>query len=260
MTADKRASISLQFPLTWSPYMMFRIVPASCLLSLAVLTLVPRFANAQELVDASAMMARANSARATWENFPGFEADVAAFQNERQSSGKLRVSATGEVKLEMTEPATWAQRKLESLVSHRMPSDGPTPDVSFADDQTGHPCGRLIRLIGDAEMGSMFRVQDDVIREVHRTAKESRFVITVLDVERNAEGRVLPAFYTVSFWDNESGNLKSTTVVRDEWTRIGSWDLPTRVHSIEVADDGKRTVYQISLTNHKSIEAVAAKD
>ena len=45
--------------------------------------------------------------------------------------------------------------------------------------------------------------------------------ISVFEVNRNSQGKYLPGFYTVSFW-NKDGSLKSSNTVCETWVRVGS--------------------------------------
>lgn len=204
------------------------------------------------------LMRRAHQARATWEGLPGFAADILVTADGRTASGTLEVGADGDVSLKLDGELPWVERTLRSLAAHRRPEARASYDVSFADDDVYHPLGRLITINDDTLMGSQYRIHGDVITEVHRKLHDVRFTITVLDVVRNPEEKYLPAVYTVTFWDAESGKLKSTLVVRDEWTRLGRWDVPTRVLSIETSD-GARHVREIRLSGHRLLDAQAAK-
>ncbi len=207
---------------------------------------------------AEEMMRRAHEARATWEGLPGFAADILVSADGRTASGTVEVGPDGNVSLKLDGDFPWVERTLRSLAAHRRADARDTYDVSFADEDVCHPLGRLIKINDDALMGSQYRIREDVITEVHRKLDDVRFTITVLDVVRNVEDKYLPAVYAVSFWEAESGKLKSTSVVRDEWTRLGRWDVPARVINIETSD-GARHVREIRFSGHRLLEAQAAK-
>lgn len=211
-------------------------------------------------LSASEMMVRAHDARAVWKDFPGFTAEIVVSEDGSSAAGRLTITGDGEVKLDFEKSSesemsfAWAERKLESLAAHRRPADEREYDVSFADDATGHPLGRLIKFNED-RLHSLYRIQGDVIREVHRTMGETRFSISVVEIARNPAGKYLPAVYTVSYWDAKTGDLKRTDVTRDTWTRVGDFDLPARLLNVGTANDGKRTVRQIELRNHRLLTA-----
>lgn len=200
--------------------------------------------------DAETLMIRAHASRATWAGFPGFTADLVVAENEQKTTGKLSASSSGKLSLELSDSLDWVHSKLQSLVAHRTGTAAQKYDVSFADINEEHPLGHLIKINDDSLMGSQYRIQDDVIREVHRAPHNVKFSITVLEVQRNANGKYLPKYYTVSFWDRKTGELQSTSVVLDDWKRVGEWDLPTRLLTIE-SKDQERNVKDIQLNNHR---------
>ncbi len=226
-------------------------------LSLAMMVVFAGTLCAEEELDATALMVRSHDARADWKGFPGFTAEVVATQDGESATGTIAVSASGDMTLELPSSMAWAERKLDSLVSHRFGDTSREYDVSFADAVKNHPLGRLIKINDDALMGSQYRVQDDVIREVHRNMGDTRFTITVIDVARNKDGQYLPTMYTVSYWDSKTGDLKSTSVVRDDWKRVGKWDLPAKLLSVDSSDEGQRHVREIRLTNLQLLEAAS---
>lgn len=207
---------------------------------------------------AAEMMRRAHEARATWDGMPGFAADILVAADGRMASGTVEVGPDGNVSLQLEGEFPWVERTLRSLAAHRRADAQDTYNVSFADNDVQHPLGRLIKINDDTLMGSQYRIREDVITEVHRKLDDVRFTITVLDVVRNAEDKYLPSVYTVSFWEAESGKLKSTSVVRDEWTRLGRWDVPVRVINIETSD-GARHVRELRFSRHRLLDAQAAK-
>lgn len=230
------------------------------LLMILLLHGLPLRADAGE-PDAERLMVRAHQARAVWEDFPGFSADVMVCTNGTVIDGEMTVTEDGDMKLKLPDsPRTeWAKRRLQSLVDHRLPREGERRfDVSFADEVTTHPLGRLIQFHDD-DLHSVYRIRDDVITEVHRTMGPTRFTITVFDVFRNADGKHLPKSYSVNWWDVETGNLKACDMVRNEWVRIGRWDLPARLLSARNEDDGRRHVGEVVFRNHRLLHAASDK-
>lgn len=201
---------------------------------------------------AEQMMIRAHAARAEWKNFSGFSAEVIVTRNGKRVTGKLVVTPKFDVQLSLpdAEEAKWAKRSLESVVSHRRSSEGRKYNVEFADKETHHPLGRLIKLNEDL-MGSRYRIKGDVITEVHRKMGPSRFTISITEVARNKEGKTLPKSYSFSTWDVKTGNLKSNTTVHDTWQRVGRFDLPKRLLWVTTTDGGKREVRQIELRKQR---------
>lgn len=205
---------------------------------------------------AQRLMAAAHRARATWEGLAGFTAELVVSAGSHRAEGTLRVTG-GEVEVALPSGFEWVERRIASLVEHRQPSSG-SYDVSLISEPGPHPLGHAIRIHDDSLMGSQYRIQDDVIREVHRQIGPTRFTITVLEVVRNPAGQYLPQCYSVSYWDVDTGNLERTSVVRNEWVRVGSWDLPQRLLAVETADDGTRDVFEIRFQNHRILDQATA--
>jgi hypothetical protein len=200
---------------------------------------------------AEEFMVRAHQARANWDNMPGFTAKVTVAEDGRQIEGEFSITEDGEIMLRIpNEFREWAQTRLDSLFLHRQSRTGGF-NVTFADDQTEHPLGRLIRINDDQAMGSQYRIQDDLIREVHRNMGATRFTITITDVYRNSDNKYLPRSYSLAYWDAVSGDLTSSMTAHDEWIRVERWDLPLRLLSIESDDEGKRRVREIRFENHQ---------
>lgn len=192
---------------------------------------------------AVALLRTARAARAVWNHFPGFEAELTLTAAGRQQTGHLRVSAQGEVHLEGfgEEEVRLLRGLLRSLVAHRMPEREEDDRVSFAGPTEPHPLGRLIRLDYDSVMASTYRIDGDVIREVNRKTDDGHFSISVLEVHRNAEGQYLPACYVVNTWKAD-GTLRSSTAVHQTWTRVGAFDLPATYLTVTAGSGEHRTL------------------
>lgn len=204
---------------------------------------------------------RARAARATWTDFPGFTAELSVAQDSVRATGSLRVAADGQVTLAGLERLDVANltRQLSSLIGHRLPSAGTGEDVEWAADAAPHPLGRLMRIVGDEQYRSSYRLRDDVIAQVHRETAETRFTISVLDVTRNAEGKYLPATFGVTFWNPADGQITSTETHVNEWRRVGRYDLPARVVVARSTRDGT-SVTELSFTAHKLASPAAADE
>jgi hypothetical protein len=203
--------------------------------------------------EAVAMFQRALAARATWERFPGFSADVSGSVDGRTFSGKATVAATGDVSLVLDESVvkSWVEEQLHSIVSHRLPlpkEEGP-PILRFADSDASHPLGRLLVFDG-GQFASSYRVLNDRIMVVNRNFGGRNMTITVLDDLRNAEGKQLPQSYTVQYWKAEDGGLDCTESISNHWIRVGPYDLPASVR-VTTASTAELTVRTIQLANHK---------
>lgn len=209
---------------------------------------------------AKEVVLKARHARAVWDQFPGFSANVTISQNGDAKKGTINVGANGaiDLKVEGVENQRKVIGEIKSLIGHRLPSKERELHVSYADECTTHPQGRLVSFEDD-RMGSKFRIKEDVITEVYRNMKEMRFVISVIDINRSKEGKVLPRSYTVSTWDQKTNNLKSSSSVNCTWKRVGQFDLPQRIVTISTMDDGKHDVQVLEFSNLKLQSGTAKK-
>jgi len=196
--------------------------------------------------------------RAQWSKFPGFTAGVTADVDGRSLSGKVTVSAKGEVELDAgDEPvAGWVRDQLASITMHRAADSSASADkpvLRFADDVTDHPLGRLLEYDG-GQFASSYRVRDKQLLVVNRNFGKQDMTITVLDNEPNAEGKFLPRAYSVQYWDAETGKLARVESVQERWTRVGAFDLPLS-HTLSTANSGGLAVKTFSLKGHKLLDA-----
>lgn len=210
-------------------------------------------------VSAVDVVRQARQARAMWQDFTGFEANLKLFAEDRSQQGRIKVGADGQVELigiELQDEKSVLQT-LRSLVSHRLGGSGEDESVSFMDDQLDHPLGRLIKFDEDVSMGSHYRIQGDVIRQVNRKTDSGKFTISVFEVRRNAEEKYLPGVYSVNFW-NADGTLRSTTTTRETWIRVGAFDLPLTHDSVTAGKDVHKNV-RMEFSQHQLLEKAAAK-
>jgi hypothetical protein len=208
---------------------------------------------------AGKLLAHARAARARWEDFPGFTADVEINLDGTVSRGKVKVNAAGQVSFDEldNEPGAWAKRVLGSVVAHRLDNseERDTP-CAFADGEENHPLGRAITVLND-ELHSSYRVRDRQIVVVNRQTKTSRFSITVLENRTNKEGKFLPTSFVVHHWDARTGELQKTEANSQSWTRVGPFDLPLTARVI-TATRGL-SARSLTLSNHKLSETKANK-
>jgi hypothetical protein len=196
--------------------------------------------------------------RAQWNKFPGFTAQVTADVDGRSLSGKVTVSAKGEVEIDAgDEPvAEWVRDQLASITMHRAADSSASDDkpvLRFADDVTDHPLGRLLEFDG-GQFASSYRVRDKQLLVVNRNFGKQDMTITVLDNQPNAEGKFLPRAYSVQYWDAETGKLARVESVQERWTRVGAFDLPLS-HTLSTANSGGLAVKTFSLKGHKLLDA-----
>jgi hypothetical protein len=227
---------------------------------LAALLASSGLALAADPPSADKLMAQAHAGRAEWKSFAGFAADVAVAVDGKATTGTLRVAADGTFKLDLKEPQgmEWAERTLTSVISHRLSDEGAITNVEFADEETAHPLGRLLKSKSASDK-SLWRVKGDVLTEVHRNHGKTRFIISIAEVTRNAEGQHLPQDYTVTTWSTENNSLVSARQLHNEWTRVGTLDLPRRLFAATAKSDGSRQVEEITLSAHRLLSPAVAQ-
>src|SRR5688572_14218894 len=197
---------SLKLPALWKMCAAVLVATASCGVSQAAEP------------TAEQLMRKAHDGRAVLTAFPGFAADIVATQNGVSAKGTLAVAADGKLtlKLDQTANQEWTQRTLSSFVNHRLAADDAIANVEFADQEAAHPLGRLLKS-KDAADHSQWRVQGDIMTEVHRIMGKSRMIISVVDVNRTADGKHLPKSYNVTTWNADTGAIESSRQVFSEW-------------------------------------------
>ncbi|MEX2111912.1 MAG: DUF3386 family protein [Pirellulales bacterium] len=197
--------------------------------------------------------------RAAWQEFPGFTAKIVAELDDRPFEGTITVAADGSVSVDLGEdpvPA-WLQEQLESITMHRAAGQTPSaqrpkPVLRFADDHPDHPLGPLLAFEG-GHMATSYRVKDRQITSVNRVIAGQNMTITMLENEKNAEGKFLPRSYIVQYWDEPTGQLLRTETVQDRWQRVGAFDLPTQ-HTVSTASGEGFSVRTVALSQHKLTE------
>ncbi|HYT91154.1 MAG TPA: DUF3386 family protein [Gemmataceae bacterium] len=203
---------------------------------------------------AVALFEEAMAARARWERFPGFSADIRGKVDGRPFTGTVTVSAEGEVDLQLDDETvqSWVDDQLTSLVLHR--GNGPRGKgegksvLRFADFDSDHPLGRLVAVEG-GRFASSYRIKDRQILVVNRVLGNRQMTITVLDNERTAEGKFLPRSYIVQYWDAATGALQRSETVQERWQRVGTWDLPA-THTVTAASGTGLSVRTFTLSKH----------
>jgi hypothetical protein len=234
--------------------------------------------------EAVALFEEALASRAHWQGMPGFSARIQGKIDGRPFAGTVTVSAKGELDLDIDDEThrTWVEAHLGSVILHRTggargerkekglvvtPAPGISgtgkprdegkaeakPVVRFADGEADHPLGRLVLFEG-GRFASSYRIKDRQIHVVNRVMGDRYMTITVLDTERNAEGRFLPHSYVVQYWDAETRALQRTETVRQAWQRVGSWDLPTSYTATAASGTGL-SVRSFTLSGHKQAKA-----
>jgi hypothetical protein len=195
--------------------------------------------------------------RAEWRDFPGFSANVSGQIDGRPFTGTVAVQRDGSLDIRTDDVVAkpWLKDQLDSLVMHRLPppssdsSGSQEPRYRFADQDEDNPVGRLIAVEGGA-MASSYRIKDRQITVVNRRMGKQNMTITILDNDRNTDGRFLPHSYVVHYWDTASGKLNSIETVQDRWHRVESWDLPAS-HFVSTASDAGFSAKVVEFSDFK---------
>jgi hypothetical protein len=213
---------------------------------------------------AYALLEKAHNSRQVMPpDFTGFRCDLVFQQGDETFRGELIYRRQGEteVRLEGTDEASleWARRQILNLVGHRRggdfaQGDGRYPLQLGADD--GDPYGRLI-LVNDG-MQSSYRVRDNRVTEVTRTADGVRFTISVIESMDADDGKYLANHFLVAYRDAASGGLQKFEGYRDSYSRIhGVW-LPTSRTVIEVSDKPSPVVRTLRFRKIEPLDAAGA--
>jgi Protein of unknown function (DUF3386) len=192
------------------------------------------------------------AARAQWKDFPGFTAQVTGQVEDRSFKGTVTVDGAGNAKAELDDPSamSWVEGQLASIAMHRIAQEpGERPSLRFLDDDDNHPLGRLLAFKGGT-FASSYRVKDRQITSVNRHMGKMNMTIITLDNEKTPDGHFLPLGYSVQYWDDQTGDLRRTESIRDRWTRVAGFDLPTS-HTVTTSADGGQSTRGLTLTGHK---------
>ncbi|MER3414003.1 MAG: hypothetical protein C4341_07170 [Armatimonadota bacterium] len=140
------------------------------------------------------------------------------------------------------------QRRVESLIQHRLPSDFEQGDGKHNLTWTGKDnlIGKQIAL-NDA-MNSMYRVNGGSIVEVDRTLGDTRLIVSVVDVEKLTNGKNLPKAMVVSYFDAASGALKRTETIVDTYKDRNGVLVPSS-RRVYVSERGTVRAFEITLSD-----------
>ncbi|MBX3414396.1 MAG: DUF3386 family protein [Pirellulales bacterium] len=202
-------------------------------------------------ITASELLARARADRALWQDFHGFTADVKVHIDNQLETGTIEIDENGKSKFVGIEKnlTPLLRQQLSSMIAHRLPDSSIGDEADYQEESGLHVLGRKLKL-AEESMGSIYRIQDDVVTEVNREMGNQKFTISMLDVEHNAEGKYLPKVFNVSFWDAKSGDLASSMTYYHKWERVGKYDLPALFVLVSAGKD-KREVLKIEMSNFR---------
>lgn len=188
--------------------------------------------------------------------YPGFRCDLTYREGGRTWSGTLTYRRKGETEVQLeglgADDVKWVKDQLLNLTGHRRggpfaEGDGKYPLELAAED--GSPYGQLI-VVHDA-MDSSYRVKDNKVTEVTRTADGSRFTISVLETMEADAGRYIANHFLVSYRDEETGALQRVDGYRDSYEHMDDVWIPTSRTVISVGDQTSPRVRTIRLRKHE---------
>jgi hypothetical protein len=203
---------------------------------------------------AADMLESARALRETWgPRFPGFTGRLRYERDGETATGTVNVSSKGDVavNLDNSDLKTEAKAEIQSLVMHRMTSNGSTPDKPAFAEQDRNPLGRAI-LLNDA-FESMYRIRDGQVMQVNRSMGTDRFTIDVMHNEVLDNGRYLPGAYAVYYWDKD-GTAKRSESYSEKYAKTGAYWLPSERRHVAVGE-GKTSVTALTLTALKLNDA-----
>ena len=196
-----------------------------------------------------------NTAR--WSSaFNGFSADVTVNINGSEESGVITVKSPKEIEhsIKGEKHKEFLDENMASIAMHRGPrsfeeSDGKYK-LAFTDDGS-HPQGRAVSMGGDG-MSSFYRIKDGRIQQINRKTPRMSCTINVEESVKNAEGKFLTHKYTVYYFNPENRSIKDVESYTDNYTRVGSFDLPEYRRIIH-AESGTVEAGFMQLSNHKNL-------
>jgi hypothetical protein len=120
--------------------------------------------------------------------------------------------------------------------------------VVYAEEAAPSPLGRKI-VLNDGTSHSSYRLKDNVIMAVCRMGgPDTRFTISVLEVEWNAEKKYLPRSFVINYFDVKTGSLNESDAYDNRWQRVADFDLPISLVEISAAK-GAEVVRRIDLSH-----------
>lgn len=234
--------------------------PSPATLQPAALTSGQTAGNAKADPAAYALLEAAHNSRQVMPaDFPGFEAQVVFKNGSQNATGTLRYRRGEKTVLEIAELSAedkaWLEDQVLSIIGHRRGGD-------FAKGDGRHPLslgnapenyyGKLIQL-NDA-MGSSYRVRDNKVTEVTRTAGDSRFTISVLETMEANPGKYLSNHFVVSYRDKNTGALQKVDGFRDAYTQIGGVWLPASRLVVTFGSETSPSARRIQFKDIKLLE------
>jgi hypothetical protein len=187
-------------------------------------------------------------------NFAGFSANVQVEQDGVRQAGRVTLRSPREIDIDLDadeETLGWLRQELGSMAGHRWPTPYAESDGRWTltlEEDASHPLGNLIR-VHDDPFNSSYRLRDGRIAQVNRQMGPTRFSINIHEHTQTADGRTLPAVFTVAFWDTAQGRLTRTDEYLDRYVEVDGVHLPGARRVLRVEDDGI-SVRRMMLSGH----------
>jgi len=186
-------------------------------------------------------------------DFGGFTADVTLNDNGVEATGSVTYTSGKGLEMQIAKAdksaQEWLHSALSSAVAHRLAGDFSKGDgshpLSFTPDDHS-PLGRQIAL--NDVMKSSYRVRDNQITEVTRTAGNARFTITMLENITVDGSQYLPKHFVVTYFNAQTGAIEHTEYFTDTHAKIGTAWMPT-ARRVVTAANGAFTTRSYALKN-----------
>jgi hypothetical protein len=202
------------------------------------------------------------------EGFHGFTAAVAVTEIQadgaevRRGAGSVTIGGPRAIELALDgdDLASWVRGELASMAGHRWPTPYEQADGRWTLSigvETASPLGRLIT-VHDDPFQSAYRLRDGRISQVIRTMGGTRFTITIQGHTPTDDGRVLPATFTVSYWDTAEGRLTRADAYTDRYAVIDGVWLP-RSRRVVTATDAGFVARELALSDVAVLDAPVAR-
>lgn len=209
----------------------------------------------EENSEAREMLKEVFQSTARWgSDFKGFSSDITVNVNGKEETGCVTVKNAKEIELSIKDEKLkeFSIDTLGSIAMHRGPRSFEESDGKYKlyfGDEGGHPLGRSIVMGGDG-MNSFYRVRGGRIRQINRRTPRFSFTINIEESVKTEDDKFLTSKYSVYYFNPENNTLKDVESYTDEYTRVGSFDLP-KYRRVINCDAGTVCVTSMTLSNHK---------
>ena len=203
-------------------------------------------------------------------DFIGFTADVLYIEDGEAHNGTLTYLKKGETKisfpdLDEKDSDEWVRDQISNITGHRRGGDFAKGDgknaITFAAGDGVVAENKFGRLVNIADgFKSNYRIKDNKVTEVTRTAGGSRFTISVIETFMTDENKYLSNHFAVSYRDEKSGALQRVEGFRDAYAKVGDAWLPAmRTVMAFTPDDATPTIRTIKFRNIQVLKTESTK-